>query len=78
MIARAALVLFSMALLMASAGSAEPKVIVIVGATVIDCTGGPPLIDGVVVIEGDKIKAVGRKGQLAAPRGASGFRGLPP
>jgi imidazolonepropionase-like amidohydrolase len=55
---------------MASAGSAEPKVIVIVGATVIDCTGRPPLIDGVVVIEGNKIKAVGRKGQLLPPPGA--------
>lgn len=70
MVARAALVVFSMALLMASPGSAEPKVIVIVGATVIDCTGTPPVVDGVVVIEGDKIKAVGRKGQLLPPTGA--------
>ena len=52
MIARAALVLLSMALVIASAGSAEPELTVIIGAVVIDCTGGPPLIDGVVVIEG--------------------------
>ncbi len=69
MIARASLVVLSMALVIAS-GPVEPKIIVIAGATVIDCTGSPPLIDVLVLIEDNKIKAIGRKGQLVPPPGA--------
>ncbi len=35
---------------------------VLKGATLIDGTGGPPLPEAVIVIEGDKFKAVGGKG----------------
>lgn len=48
----------------------EGKVTVIRGATVIDCTGGAPLNDAVVVIEGDKIRAVGSNRNVRLPRGA--------
>lgn len=48
----------------------EGKFTVIRGATVIDCTGRSPIKDAVVVMEGDKIKAVGSKRNVRLPRGA--------
>jgi len=39
----------------------------LVGGVVIDGHGGPPLADAVVLVEGDRIKAVGRVGQLTIP-----------
>jgi imidazolonepropionase-like amidohydrolase len=42
----------------------------IVGPTLIDGTGAPPVQDGVVIVSGEKIVAVGRRGDLAVPRGA--------
>lgn len=42
----------------------------IVGATVIDCTGQPPVPDSVVVIEGNVIKSVGKKGIVTYPADA--------
>jgi imidazolonepropionase-like amidohydrolase len=50
--------------------SSEADVTVIEGATVIDCTGKPPIVNGVIVIEGGKIKAVGREGKVRKPPGA--------
>lgn len=41
--------------------------IAIVGATVIDGTGAPPLADAVVVIRGRHILAVGRRGAVTVP-----------
>jgi hypothetical protein len=51
------------------AQTAAAKVLVIDGGTLIDGTGGPPVRDVQIVIESDRIRAVGRKGQ-APPSGA--------
>ena len=45
--------------------------IVILGATLLDGSGRAPLKDSVVVIEGDSIIAVGRRGQVRIPKDAS-------
>ena len=42
----------------------------IVGATLIDGTGGPPVDDAVIVIEGRRIAAVGRRDEIQVPDGA--------
>ncbi|HEY7166540.1 MAG TPA: hypothetical protein VIB79_18350 [Candidatus Binatia bacterium] len=44
--------------------------LVIQGGTLIDATGRPPIENAVIVIEGDRIKAVGRRGAIAVPRNA--------
>jgi N-acyl-D-amino-acid deacylase len=44
--------------------------IVILGATLLDGSGRAPLKDSVVIIEGDQIVAVGRRGQVRIPRDA--------
>ena len=70
MIVRAALLASLLAFMITPTGSAQPEITVITGATVIDCTGRPPIPDAIVVIEGGKIKAVGRKGKVRPARGA--------
>ena len=45
--------------------------LVISGATLIDGKGGPPIPDAVVVIEGDRITAVGPRDKFAIPKGAT-------
>ncbi|MCW3992198.1 MAG: amidohydrolase [Candidatus Bathyarchaeota archaeon] len=42
----------------------------IVGGVLIDGTGRPPAKDSVVVLDGDRIVAVGRRGELAVPEDA--------
>ncbi len=42
----------------------------LVGGTLIDGYGGTPLQNSVILIEGDRIKAVGTQGELAVPEGA--------
>jgi imidazolonepropionase-like amidohydrolase len=42
----------------------------IVGATVVDGTGGEPIADGVIVLRGPRIVAVGRADQVAVPHDA--------
>jgi N-acyl-D-amino-acid deacylase len=44
--------------------------IVILGATLMDGSGRAPLRDSAVIIEGDQIVAVGRRGQVKIPAGA--------
>jgi imidazolonepropionase-like amidohydrolase len=46
------------------------RVIALVGGTVIDGYGSTPITDGVVVIEGEHIRAVGPRGAVAVPAGA--------
>jgi imidazolonepropionase-like amidohydrolase len=45
----------------------EPGVKAIVGAVLIDGTGGPPISDSVVTIEGSRIRAVGNRASLPVP-----------
>lgn len=45
-------------------------VVAIVGATLIDGRGGAPLTDSTVVIRGEKIIAVGKRGSINIPAGA--------
>ena len=47
-----------------------PLIIVILGATLIDGSGRAPLRDSAVIIRGDSIVAVGRRGQVRIPREA--------
>lgn len=49
---------------------AATSVIAIVGATLIDGTGGPVVTDSVVVIRGDKIVAVGKRSAVKVPSDA--------
>ncbi|MGQ0384273.1 MAG: amidohydrolase family protein [Gammaproteobacteria bacterium] len=62
---RAALALAFLACAQAGAES-----LVLSGGTVVDGYGGPPIANGVVVIEGDRIVAVGGRGQVPVPDGA--------
>ena len=48
----------------------QPAALVIEGGTLIDGNGGAPVRDSVVVIEGNKITSVSRKGQTAYPANA--------
>ena len=69
-------VVSSLALLLASSSDrvvaqvgAQPS-IVIEGGTLIDGNGGAPVANAAVVIEGNRITQIGRKGQLRHPAGA--------
>ena len=55
-------------LLFALNASAQTKVLV--GGTLIDGYGSAPIRNSVVIIEGERIKAVGQVGTLAIPPGA--------
>lgn len=46
------------------------KVIALVGGTLIDGNGSHPIRNSVILIDGEKITAVGQVGSLAVPRGA--------
>jgi imidazolonepropionase-like amidohydrolase len=39
----------------------------LVGGAILDCTGAPLLTDGVIVVDGEKITAVGRRGEIQVP-----------
>ena len=49
---------------------ASNHVVAIVGATLIDGRGGAPLLDAAVVVHGEKIVAVGKRGSVNIPAGA--------
>lgn len=44
--------------------------LVVMGGTVIDGTGAPPVVDGAVVIQGDRVAAVGQASSFRIPRTA--------
>ena len=48
----------------------ETSVIAIVGATLIDGRGGPPVSDVVVIVKGERIEAVGNRASVKIPPGA--------
>ena len=64
-----ALLGISLTVSMVSAQAPTPAM-VIEGATLIDGNGGDPIADAVVVIRGNKIAAVGRRGQVTVPANA--------
>ena len=53
-----------------SQSTAPARPLVIQGGTLIDATGRPPLQDVVIVIEGERIKAVGKRSDVAIPKGS--------
>ena len=52
----------------AAQGASATKALV--GGTLIDGFGGPPLRNSIVIVEGERIKAVGQVGSLDVPQGA--------
>jgi hypothetical protein len=52
------------------AHGAQAQNIVVQGGTLIDGTGRAPIEDSVIVIEGNRFKAVGRRGEVPIPPGA--------
>ncbi len=54
--------------------TAHPQVKVIVGASVVRLDGGAPILDAVVVIEGERIAAMGPAGSTRVPTGAEVVR----
>ncbi|HEX3485448.1 MAG TPA: hypothetical protein VHT51_10335, partial [Micropepsaceae bacterium] len=52
------------------AGQGQGQALVIQGGTLIDGNGGQPLANSVIVIQGNRIVAVGRAGQVQIPAGA--------
>ena len=48
----------------------QAQVTALVGGTLIDGYGSQPLRNSIIIIEGEKIKAVGRIGEIAIPTGA--------
>ncbi len=51
-------------------GQSNPRLKALVGGTLIDGFNGPPIRNSVVLIDGERITAVGQVGQLAIPAGA--------
>ena len=45
----------------------QPAVVIIDGGVLIDGNGGPPVRDVQIVIQGNRIAAIGRKGQNSPP-----------
>jgi imidazolonepropionase-like amidohydrolase len=64
----------AVALVLTTSGAAQDRTVVLQGGTVIDGTGRGPIADAVVVIEGTRIKAVGRRGQVSVPSNATVIR----
>jgi imidazolonepropionase-like amidohydrolase len=65
--------LFAILVMLASAsvaGAQTSAVIVFKGAQLIDGTGAPPIKKSVLVIEGDRITAVGKEGKVHYPKNA--------
>jgi imidazolonepropionase-like amidohydrolase len=54
-----------------SGTAAQERITILEGGTLIDGTGGSPIADAVVVIQGTRIKAVGRREAISYPPGAT-------
>ena len=64
-----------LALLLATGLQAQPsrvasKTKALVGGTLIDGYAGPPITNSVILIDGDRISAIGQLGTLAVPQDA--------
>src|SRR6185436_13210907 len=70
MFSRGFVALGLIALLSGSSSAQTPRRIALVGGTLIDGYGGRPIRNSVILVEGDRIKAVGTVGTLAVPRDA--------
>ena len=57
-------------LLFTTLSDAQDGTVALVGGTLIDGFGGEPLRNSVVIIEGERIRTVGRVGQVAVPEHA--------
>ena len=55
--------------LLLTTGAGGGQGLAIVGATVINCTGAAPLADAIVLVEGDRIKALGPRARVPLPKG---------
>ena len=64
------LLLVAMCVLTGAPQGQAPSVKALVGGTLIDGFGGPPIRNSVVLVEGERISAVGQVGALAVPAGA--------
>src|SRR6516162_6454214 len=53
-----------------AAAQGQPTALVIQGGTLVDGNGGPPLANAVIVIQGNRIAAVGAAGAVQVPPGA--------
>ena len=67
---RTAILLALLAATVASAQAPSPRTLALVGGQLIDGHGGPPIRNSVILIDGERIKAVGQVGSLAIPAGA--------
>lgn len=72
---RSPLIFFALALVALLAASAPvaadpPRTVALVGGMLVDGNGGPPLQRSVVLIEGERIRAVGTVATLPVPKGA--------
>src|SRR5437868_12097970 len=70
-LAAAAAMMLGMAGDRVAAQNANQPPLVIQGATLIDGNGGAPVANSVIVIQGNRITAVGRAGQVQVPAGAT-------
>ena len=52
------------------ASAQTPRRVALVGGTLIDGYGGRPIRNSVILVEGDRIKAIGTVGTVAVPRDA--------
>jgi imidazolonepropionase-like amidohydrolase len=67
-------VLFVAGLVFLAPQTAHPQVKAIVGASVVSLDGRAPILDAVVVIEGERIAAIGPAGSTRVPTGAEVIR----
>ena len=66
--------LFVVAVVLLAPQTAQSQVKAIVGASVVDLDGGPAIRDAVVVVDGERISAIGRSGRTRIPAGAEVIR----
>jgi imidazolonepropionase-like amidohydrolase len=62
--------LFACLFLLSIIPSFSQQVKALVGGTLIDGFGGTPIRNSVIIVEGERIKAIGQAGSLAIPAGA--------